>query len=141
MLELLDPEAANLAAAIECALGSEPELAVRFCAALYRWWCARGRFAEAELAHSRSLEACGDREPGLRARAFHSRAYIAVWVGEFEAAEAHATEALALAEEVGDQGTAARARCELGNALLFPNPARRASRARSRGRARAGGRR
>ena len=35
---------------------------------------------------------------------FDSRAYIALWVGDFEAAEAHATEALALAEEVGDRG-------------------------------------
>ena len=77
-LEPLDPEAANLAAAIDYALRSEPPLALRFCAALYRWWCARGRFAEAELAHSRSLDACGDREPGLRARAFESRAYIAL---------------------------------------------------------------
>ncbi|MGH2992140.1 MAG: LuxR C-terminal-related transcriptional regulator, partial [Solirubrobacterales bacterium] len=121
-LELLDPEAANLGAAIEYALRRDPSLALRFCVALHRWWCARGRFAEAQLAHSRSLDACGDREPVLRARAIESRAYIAIWVGEFDAAEAHATEALALAEEVGDQRTAARARFELGSALLFTNP-------------------
>jgi predicted ATPase/DNA-binding SARP family transcriptional activator len=121
-LELLDPEAANLAAAIDWALRSEPALALRFCAALYRWWCARGRFAEAELAHSRSLDACGDREPGLRARVLHGRAYTAIWAGDSDAAEAQATEALTLAEEVGDAGTAARARCELGTALLYPNP-------------------
>jgi predicted ATPase len=58
-LELLDPEAANLPAAIDYALRSEPPLALRFCAALYRWWCARGRYAEAELAHSRCLDASG----------------------------------------------------------------------------------
>ena len=126
-LELLDPEAANLAAAIEYALRSEPPLALRFCAALYRWWCTRGRFAEAQLAHSRSLEACGDTEPALRARAIESRAYVAVWVGDFQASEAHATEALALAEEVGDQGTAARARCDVGSAVQFAEPSRRAS--------------
>jgi predicted ATPase len=121
-LELLDPEAANLAAAIDWALGSEPSLALRFCAALYRWWGARGRFGEAELAYSRSLDACGDREPGLRARVLHGRAYLANWTGDYEAAEAHATEALALAEEVGDEGIAARARCHLGTALVFANP-------------------
>ena len=81
------------------------------------WSLRRGRAGAFALAGGP-----GEAEPGLRARAFHSRAYIAVWVGEFQAAEAHATEALALAEEVGDQGTAARARCELGNALLFLNP-------------------
>jgi DNA-binding CsgD family transcriptional regulator len=121
-LEVLDPEAANLAAAIECALASEPPLALRFCAALYRWWSARGRFAEAELAHSRSLEACGGREPALRARVLQRRAWVATNAGEHEAAESHATEALALAAEDGDEATAARARGELGLALLYADP-------------------
>jgi predicted ATPase/DNA-binding CsgD family transcriptional regulator len=121
-LRILDSEAANLAAAVDHALRSDPPLALRFCVALRGWWRARGRFAEAELAHSRSLAACGDREPGLRARAFETRADIALWVGEFGAADAHATEALALAEEVGDQRTAARARRDLGNAMAFTDP-------------------
>ena len=121
-LELLDPEAANLAAAIDYALDSEPPLALRFCAALYRWWCARGRFAEAELAHSRSLEACGGpRARAARTRVSQSRLHRDLG-GRVPTAEAHATEALALAEEVGDQGTAARARFELGSAVLFVNP-------------------
>ena len=126
-LALLDPEAANLVAAIEHALRSDAQRALRFCAALYRWWGARGRFAEAELFHSRILEACGDREPGLRARVLHGRAFLAVWAGEFAAADAYATEALGLAEQAGDDTTAARARCQLGAALQFADP--RASRA------------
>ena len=138
--ELLDPEAANLAAAIDHALRSDPSFALRFCAALRGWWRARGRFAEAELAHSRSLAACADREPGLRARAFETRADIALWVGEFGAAEAHATEALALADEVGDQRTAARARRDLGNAMAFTDPqAARAELGRAADLARAAG--
>jgi predicted ATPase/DNA-binding CsgD family transcriptional regulator len=121
-LEILDPEAANLGAAIDYALRSEPSLALRFCAALYRWWCARGRFAEAELAHASSLAATGNDEPGPRALVLHRRAWVATNAGEFEAAESHATEALALAEEVGDQATAARSRCELGRALMWADP-------------------
>jgi predicted ATPase/DNA-binding NarL/FixJ family response regulator len=121
-LRILDPEAANLAAAIEYALFSEPELALRLCVALHRWWFARGRFAEAELAHSRSLKACGDAEPGLRARVLRCRAWVAIGSGEFDAGESHATEALALAEEIGDQGTAARARLELGRAVMYADP-------------------
>ena len=121
-LEILDPEAANLAAAIDYALPSEPPLALRFCAALYRWWVARGRFAEAELALSRSLNACGEEDPALRARALERRAWVVINAGEFEAAESHAIEALALADEVGDEGTAGRARCELGLAMMFANP-------------------
>jgi len=119
---VLDPEAANLAAAIDYALSSEPSAALRFCAALYRYWSARGRFAEAELVQSRALEACGDREPALRARVLRGRTYLASQAGEYEAGQAHATEALALAEQVGDRGTAARARVELGGALLWLNP-------------------
>ena len=73
-LEVLDPESANLMAAIDYALWSEPPLALRFCVALRGWWRPRGRSSEAELVHSRSLDACGDREPALRARAIESRA-------------------------------------------------------------------
>jgi predicted ATPase/DNA-binding CsgD family transcriptional regulator len=126
-LALLDAEAANLTTAIEHSLRTDATRALRFCAALYRWWAARGRFAEAELIHSRVREACGDCAPGLRARALHGRAFLAVWAGDFAAADAHATEALGLAEEAGDDTTAARARCQLGAALQFANP--RASRA------------
>jgi predicted ATPase/DNA-binding CsgD family transcriptional regulator len=121
-LELLDPEAANLSAAIDHALRSEPPLALRFCAALYRWWWIRGRFAEAEQAHSRSLDACGAGERGLRAPALYSRGYLAVETGRHEAAAVHATEALALAEEIGDKRTAARARLMLGAAAQFADP-------------------
>ncbi len=126
-LALLDPEAANLMTAIEQSLRTDATRALRFCAALYRWWGARGRFAEAELIHARALEACGDRDRGLRARALHGRAFLAVWAGDFAAADAHATDALGLAEAAGDDTTAARARCQLGAALQFANP--RASRA------------
>ena len=122
-LEQLDFEAANLAAAIDHALRSEPALALRFCAAVYVWWSTRGRFAEAELAQSRALDACGEREPALRARLLRGRAWTANRAGQYEPAHAHATEALALAEEVGDGGTAARARSQLGAALAFREPA------------------
>jgi DNA-binding CsgD family transcriptional regulator len=52
---------------------------------------------------------------------FHGRAYIAIWVGDYETAATHATEALALADEVGDRATAARARCHLGTGVLYTN--------------------
>ena len=129
-LELLDPEHANLAAAIDHALESDPRLALRLSVALHRWLHTRGRFAEAELAYSRSLEACGDAEPALRARVLQCRAWVATSADELEAAEAHAPEALALADEVGDQGTAGRARIQLGRASMYANP--RAARAELR---------
>ena len=126
-LDRLDPESANLAAAIEHALGSDPVLALRLCVALHRWWGARGRLAEAELAHSRSLEACATREPALRAQALVGRAFLATGMGAYEATLTHATEALALADEAGDDRTAARARCHIGHVVQLASP--RASRA------------
>ena len=126
-VQRLDPEAANLAAAIDYALRSERTRALRFCAALNPWWCARGRFAEAELTYARSLDACDDRDIVLRARALQGRAGVALWAGDYQAAVGYATESLALAEAVADQGTAARARCSIGAAEIYANP--RAARA------------
>jgi predicted ATPase/class 3 adenylate cyclase/DNA-binding CsgD family transcriptional regulator len=119
-LEVLDPEAANLAAAIDYALSSEPRLAMRFCVALHRWWSVRGRLAEAELAFARALDAPGERD-ALRARVLVGRGYVAINAGS-EAAESYAAEALTLAEEVGDRATAARARCWRGGEMLWANP-------------------
>jgi predicted ATPase/DNA-binding CsgD family transcriptional regulator len=121
-VRILDPEAANLAAAIDYALSTNPELALRFGAALYRWWHTRGRFAEAELTYSRSLDAGAHTEAGLRARALQCRAAIATIYSGVEVSEGYAIEALALADEAGDQAAAARARLELGLALGLPNP-------------------
>ncbi|HET6830738.1 MAG TPA: LuxR C-terminal-related transcriptional regulator, partial [Solirubrobacterales bacterium] len=120
-LELLDPEAGNLASAIEFALGSKSEIALRLCIALHRWWAIRGRYREAELAFSRSLEAESAAEPGLRARAHEARAYVKVWTAELDAAAAVATEALALAGG-DDPSTSARARCDLAIATLYGDP-------------------
>jgi predicted ATPase/DNA-binding CsgD family transcriptional regulator len=119
MVELLNSEAANLAAALDASLGSEPALALRFCAALQPWWAASARFAEAELAYPRALDACTDGEPELRARVFQSRANTAIATADYEAAEAYATEALALTE---DNGIAARARCCVGWVRQEANP-------------------
>src|SRR5205807_405412 len=47
-LSVLDPEAANLASAIDGAVETDPEGALRLCAALTMWWKLRGRFAAAE---------------------------------------------------------------------------------------------
>jgi predicted ATPase/DNA-binding CsgD family transcriptional regulator len=121
-LEILDPEAANLAVAIEEALSSDPRLALRFCVALHRWWSARGRLAEAERAHSRALGACIEPVPALRSRALHSRSWTAISAGDIDAAAAYATEALAFADEAGDVSAAARARCDLGTTATFARP-------------------
>ena len=121
--EVLDPEAANLAAAIDYAIGSDPPRALRFCTALFMWWRCRQTFAQAEAAYSRALAAAEDGPAASRARALWGRGNNALALGEFEAAGAHATDALALADEAGDRGAASRARCLLGLSAAYVNPA------------------
>lgn len=121
-VERLDAEAANLAAATDHALSSDPRVALRLCAALPRWWWASGRLAEGELACARALEACGEREPALRARVLQGLARVAITAGDNDGAARHATAALALAEAVGDRRLAAYARVDLGVAKQFADP-------------------
>ena len=81
----LDEEAANLAAAIEHALATDPAKALRLCLALDFWFRARARFREADAAFARALAAarpadrrCGHgrsrRGPGSSAPRATSRA-------------------------------------------------------------------
>ena len=137
-LEVLDPEAANLAVALEYALASEPPLALRFCAALYRWWCAavasprrswriRAPWRLAATGSPRCARGCSNVAPGWPS----TRASI-------EVAEAHATEALALAVEVGDRRPR-RGRAASWVRSFVCGPACGASGARARRRARRGG--
>ena len=104
----LEPEAANLAAALDHALRTDPPDALRMCAALYPFWRTRGRFAEAALAQTRALEAGGEAAPALRARVLLTRAIRLTGQGDPLAAEEQARDALALAEEAGDRRAAAR---------------------------------
>jgi predicted ATPase/class 3 adenylate cyclase/DNA-binding CsgD family transcriptional regulator len=122
-LASLDAEAANLAGATDCASSTQPQLALRFCTALFMWWRARRPFAESERAYSKAL-AVSEGEPAeARARVVWGRAYNALALGELEAAQTHGTEALALAERVGDHGNAARALCALGLGEAYAHPA------------------
>lgn len=121
-LARLDTDAANLAAAIDHALAADPAVALRLCIALQRWWDAQGRFSEGGFAFAQALEAVDRCEPGLHRRALVARASLAIARGDFTAAEAHATEALALADRLGDVRAAARARSHIGFARLPTSP-------------------
>jgi len=123
------PDAENVAAALQHATRTDPRCALVMCAALTWWWMG-GRYAAGELACAHALAAAGevlpdgDREVcGLRARVAWCRAYLARHLGEYRASYAHANEAMALAEAVGDGATSGRALFLLGSLRLFPDPA------------------
>ena len=121
-LDLLDTEAANLQAAIEWAADSAPEKALRLCVALTLWWRARGLFSSSEAAYRRALEAAETTPSTLRARALWGRAFLLVYSGSFEASTPIAEQALAEAEEVGDESTMARALVVIGMMQLWADP-------------------
>jgi predicted ATPase/DNA-binding CsgD family transcriptional regulator len=108
-LDLLDPEAGNLAGALEWAVETDSELALRFCAALNDWWRLRGQLAAAERGFSRALDAADPAASGLRARVLSDHAYLLAFVGKYEQVISTAQEAMTMAEEVGDQSSLARA--------------------------------
>jgi predicted ATPase/class 3 adenylate cyclase len=122
-LDELDVEAANLGLAIDHAAQTDGDSALRLCLALTVWWKLRGRFARADSAYLRALDAPSAAQSDLRARVLWARSYLLVYGGSFDEAAAIATEALELAEQFQDDSTAARALDVLGTLQLFANPA------------------
>jgi predicted ATPase/DNA-binding CsgD family transcriptional regulator len=122
-LAMLDPEAANITAATEWAIANAPRDALRLCAALFLWWRATGRFIEAEDAYARSLAASQGQPPQLIASVLSRRSFMSLASGNPEAAMEQGTEALALAEAVGDHVSAADSLCGLGLGMGYADPA------------------
>ena len=117
----LDPEAANLAGALDRAIETAPDKAVRMCLALDFWYRARARFREADDAYGRALGASRP-APALRARALASWAWILVNMGDLSRANDLAAEAAACAEASGDAAAIATTLLVLGNHSMFTDP-------------------
>ena len=107
-LEVLDADAANLYAAIDHTAQTQPENALRLCAALTYWWVLRALLVEGTAALTLALDATAGRRSEARGRALFGRGYLAFFAGDYELTERVATEALELTQELGDQATEAR---------------------------------
>jgi predicted ATPase/DNA-binding CsgD family transcriptional regulator len=100
--ELLESEHANLRAALDFALRTGDDAsALRFGAALWRFWLERGYFAEGRAWLRQALSRDGD--PELRARALTGASVLAHYAGDYEAAEALCRESIDLNEARGDE--------------------------------------
>jgi predicted ATPase/DNA-binding CsgD family transcriptional regulator len=106
--DVLGADAANLHAAIAHAAQVEPEEALRLCAALSYWWLLTGRLVEGLPALTRALEATVAQRSSLRCDALFWRGYLAFFAADYELTQQAATEALALAHQLGDQPNEAR---------------------------------
>jgi predicted ATPase/class 3 adenylate cyclase len=121
-LEVLDGEAANLTAALNHAVATDGELALRFAVALTFWWRLRGFLRAGERGFSRALDAADPTPSLLRSQALWGLGYVTGFLGDFSNAIARTEEARAIAEEVGDQATLGRAISALGFLRLLPDP-------------------
>jgi predicted ATPase len=121
-LEPLDPEAANLTAALDLATETDGDRALRLCVALHHWWRLRGLFNAAERGFTKALEAADPGPSASRARALASHAHLLINEGDYLRAIETAEQARAMAEELGDDTALAGALDILGTIRLFPDP-------------------
>ncbi|MHB8690034.1 MAG: ATP-binding protein [Solirubrobacteraceae bacterium] len=107
-LPILDLEAANLGAALDWALQTDSERALRLATAQVFYWTVRARYVQGVRALDGALDAAGARWPQLRGRALWARAHLLQYMANFAAVLDAAQRALELAEECADDRTIAR---------------------------------
>jgi tetratricopeptide (TPR) repeat protein len=120
--DVLGADAANLYAAIEHTAQTEPGKALRLCSALSYWWLLTGRLVEGPAALRRALDATVGQRTSLRCDALFWRGYLAFFAADYELTQQDATEALALARELGDRPNEARVLNTLGLLETGPDP-------------------
>jgi predicted ATPase/DNA-binding SARP family transcriptional activator len=100
--QALDVEHDNLRAALASGLADDPAVALRLAVSLWRFWLARGHFAEGSRWLEATLAAATERTP-LRARALFAAAAMEVRRGDGNASVPElAAEAVAIMREVAD---------------------------------------
>ncbi len=119
--ERLDDEHANLQRALDHAIATDPDVALRLVIASTLHYRRSGRFRAAEESFRRALAAAPTDAP-RRSRALCAQAYLRAHGGSFTRAIEAAEQALGIAVDA-DPGTAARALAVIGYVLQFPDPA------------------
>ena len=110
---LLDPESANLRAALGTLLAREPRDALRFCVALWPFWLRRIELDEANRRFTAALAAAPERTE-LRAEALLAAAAVDFRAGMLPRGIARAEESHLIASELGDAHAQWRAMQFLG---------------------------
>jgi predicted ATPase/DNA-binding SARP family transcriptional activator/DNA-binding CsgD family transcriptional regulator/Tfp pilus assembly protein PilF len=124
----LESEHDNIRATLSWSLESgEAELGLRLGAALLWFWSARGYWSEGARWLEEALARDGAAEPATRAGALSSLGVVLGRQSDFEQAEACHEEALALYEELGDQGRVAESLAHLAWMAEFRGDAARAT--------------
>lgn len=119
-LRRLEPEAANLRAALERASVIDSDVALRLAAALTFFWLLRGRLDEGTAALARAVDAA-PQPSAVRGRALWGLAELNIWRGRLEACLTYAQLALAEGEAAADPSVMARALKAKGLILSLRN--------------------
>ena len=114
-LERLETEHDNLRAALEWSLETrEAEAALRLAGALWRFWDVRGHISEGRKWLADALALAGPLRTAARAGALTAAGWLAMRRSDPAAARSHYSEALAIAQELGDKRGIAQALHGLG---------------------------
>jgi predicted ATPase/Tfp pilus assembly protein PilF len=121
----LEAEHDNLRAALGRA---EPDVALRLCGALGRFWEAHSHLSEGRAWTEAALGAGADRPPALRAKACHAVGILALRQGSYEQAREHFESEIELWRQVGNDRARAEALRLLGYVEQFRGAYERAER-------------
>lgn len=121
-IEALDQESANLAAAVDHALGHQPDAALRLTVALTGWWKLRGMFGTGQLALTRALAGTDPAPSALRARALWSCGFMARFAGDTDAARESSDQGLQMAEAIGDDWSLAMSLQSVASLRMMRGP-------------------
>ena len=112
----LEPETANLRAALDWALGTEPALAGRLAAALWRWWLDSGRAVEGLGWVDRVLAAPGGPAGVTRAEVLLARGNLGMNVNRYRSSGEDFAEAQTIWNRLGETAGEAQALFGLASA-------------------------
>ena len=117
-LRLMDAEQGNLRAATQWAIDTKSvEPALRFAAALWRYWQLTGNVSEGLATVDALLAVAGLERSAARMRAVEARGGLLYWSGDLPRATEAYTEQLALARELGDNRAQADALFNLASTV------------------------
>ena len=101
-----------------CLASGQPETAYRLASALVPFWVSTNRMGDGDAWFGRALETVAGSDAS-RARAMYDHGYLVLWPGRYDVARQRFTDALALAETLGDGSLQALALAGLARVALY----------------------
>ena len=114
----LEAEHPNLRSALDWSASHDPDLALRICASIWRFWESHGYIVEGRQWLERAVAGAGEGSPPL-ASALHAAAAFACYLGDYPSARSHVDRALSIWEKTANERGTARAFNEIGVIAMY----------------------